>query len=225
MKTKDRIPRQLKNVLQLFENTPVERLQELIRSGFLADLLDADITTIDRDSFRQRLGLKPLTPLLRNIGTVKIAATGRLIVKERFGKETNVKRIFQDDKFKDRFQTWFFGKIEESASETTLRYAELTRWDSDASIISEIGDVRETTLAQIYSLLELQKPGEQGAFCTAFCPDNSAQNIFYVRDVNSELRIVCINGRYRDRWEIDAYSFPSRGQWSILSRAFFPVYV
>jgi len=45
----------------LFEETPLEQVQNLLESGLLADLRDANIAKINRDEFRQRIGLSPLT--------------------------------------------------------------------------------------------------------------------------------------------------------------------
>ena len=39
---------------------PREQLQKLLGSGLLSDLLDANVDSVDRDTFRQAIGLKPL---------------------------------------------------------------------------------------------------------------------------------------------------------------------
>ena len=49
-----------RQILSLFKNVPLERVQELIRSGLLPDLRDANVAEIKRDEFRRFVGLKPL---------------------------------------------------------------------------------------------------------------------------------------------------------------------
>lgn len=53
---------QAKHLLTLVsqKGTPREQLQKLNTSGLLADLLDANIDEVDRDDFRELLGLTPL---------------------------------------------------------------------------------------------------------------------------------------------------------------------
>lgn len=46
--------------LILQKKMPAEQLQELIESGFLSDLLDANIEEVNRQEFRATVGLKPI---------------------------------------------------------------------------------------------------------------------------------------------------------------------
>jgi hypothetical protein len=48
--------------LILQKEVPVEQMQELLKSGLLADLLDADVGNVNREDFRQLLGLSRLMP-------------------------------------------------------------------------------------------------------------------------------------------------------------------
>lgn len=50
--------KQAKKVLEVFQDTPSEQIQNLIGSGLLTDLRDANISGIDRDEFRGICGLK-----------------------------------------------------------------------------------------------------------------------------------------------------------------------
>ncbi|MBU1160084.1 hypothetical protein KKD04_02805 [Patescibacteria group bacterium] len=54
--------KQAAKVLDLIgqKETPCEQLQKLIGSGLLSDLLDANVDSIDRNAFRQIIGLKSL---------------------------------------------------------------------------------------------------------------------------------------------------------------------
>ncbi len=62
MKEKDATLGQGIKMLTLIEQkeTPCEQLQKLLASGLLADLLDADVDEINRNAFRQLIGLKPI---------------------------------------------------------------------------------------------------------------------------------------------------------------------
>ena len=103
----------------------------------------------------------------------------------------------------DNFKAWFYGKAEKCAPRTKLRYSELTRSGLDDEIRKEIGvEFEETTLAQIDALMERQSSGQPGVLLT-----NGFANIFYVRDVNGELRAVYV------RW--DAFC----GGWHVLANS------
>jgi len=52
--------RQAAKILSLFNETSVEQVQAIIKSGFLADLRDGNIDGVNRDAFRQLIGLKRL---------------------------------------------------------------------------------------------------------------------------------------------------------------------
>lgn len=51
--------KQSAKILSLFEDTPLEQVQDLLESGILADLRDANVSKINRDEFRRLIGLKP----------------------------------------------------------------------------------------------------------------------------------------------------------------------
>ncbi len=47
--------------LEIFKEAPREHVQDLLSSGFLADLRDGNTADADRDEFRKVLGLKPIS--------------------------------------------------------------------------------------------------------------------------------------------------------------------
>ena len=51
---------QAAKILALFKDTPSEQVQDLLESGFLADLRDGNIADVNRDEFRRLVGLEPL---------------------------------------------------------------------------------------------------------------------------------------------------------------------
>lgn len=54
--------KQAGKVLELIaqKEVPKEQLQEILGSGLLSDLLDANVDSVNRDIFRESIGLKPL---------------------------------------------------------------------------------------------------------------------------------------------------------------------
>lgn len=59
---KDATLKQAGKILEIIgqKETSCEQLQEILTSGLLADLLDANVDGIDRNAFRKFVGLKPL---------------------------------------------------------------------------------------------------------------------------------------------------------------------
>jgi len=208
-------------VLSLIEQKeiPREQLQKLIASGFLSDLLDANVDGIDRDVFRQSIGLNPFKPkpLLNLLGTVTVsAATKKFVAKDwlkvNTGKSASVKISWLGDNLK----SWFSAKVEEPIPEITLRYQELRKSSVDAPIIAELGGEAkaETTLAEMFALLERQKNGESGVLLT-----NGYANVFYIRDVNGVLRAVDARW-FGDGWLVDAYFVGDPFRWFDGGRVF-----
>ncbi len=52
--------RQSAKILALFEDTPCDQIQAILRSGLMADLRDANIDEINRNEFRKLCGLAPI---------------------------------------------------------------------------------------------------------------------------------------------------------------------
>lgn len=208
---KDGTLRQGSKVLSLFEETPGDHIQTLLESGLLADLRDGNIAEVKRDDFRRLLGLKPLNPpLLEPVGTVDIPSIDQFVASEKFVSDTSRKARVKIACVGSNFQEWFFDKAEAPAPEVTLGYAKLTRSAFDDEIRKEIGAEREeTTLAQIFSLIERQKNGKSGVLLT-----NGCANIFYVRDANGNLRAVDVGwGAIGGGWRVIACLVSSPRRW------------
>ncbi|MCH7828825.1 hypothetical protein IH982_03145 [Patescibacteria group bacterium] len=185
---------QATKILAHFKDEPRDQVQALIESGLLADLRDANFNEeIDRDAVRKLLGLKPLNqPFLEEGGTAMIpATTEQFVVREKFVRGNTLFLGMN-------FEGWFEGKTEEAVMETELRYATLTGSLVGRPILAELGDKAETTLAQIWALMERQPNGEEGVLLTG-----GWENVFYVRDVNGELRVVYVS-RGGSSWLVDA---------------------
>lgn len=123
--------------------------------------------------------------LLEPLGTITMAPRLEFVAGDHFVINTDPKVPATISFLGSNFREWFLGKIEEPAAETMLRYAKLIRSEFDGPIMAELGDHKETTLAQIFALMERQLNGEEGVLLT-----NGLVNIFYVHDVNGVLRAV-----------------------------------
>lgn len=149
---------------------------------------------------------------LRSVGTVVIPATTVLFAAcKNFvvgNDRVKISRIGLD------FREWFLEKTEKPLAETTLCYANLVKQSADSQILRELGDKAKTTLAQIFALMERQPKGKKGVLLT-----NGLANIFYVCDVNAELRAVHVNC-YDDGWYVDAYSVTDPDRWNDGDRVF-----
>jgi hypothetical protein len=171
------------------KGTPDEQLQWMLESGALSDLLDANPEGFDREAYRKFLGLKPLNlPLLIPVGTATVAATKTPFVAYalfvmNIEKNASVKISYLDK----TFSTWFLEKMEGCFTGSALRYTRISRHSFDGPIITALGGEKkaETTLTELFSLMEKQPNGESGALLT-----NGGANIFYVKDASGVLRAV-----------------------------------
>ena len=75
-------PKQMRKLIQLFEETPTEQMQSVLGSGFLTDLRDANISQIKRDKFREVCGLTLRRPFDTILLTVDETKTVEELVSE-----------------------------------------------------------------------------------------------------------------------------------------------
>ncbi|MBM3257670.1 MAG: hypothetical protein FJZ05_00415 [Candidatus Nealsonbacteria bacterium] len=150
--------------------------------------------------------------ILELIGVVTISAISRFVASKKFviaRKPINIAWLG------DNFKSWFLKKIEEPVGKADLRYMKLTSPSVDGPILAELGEDRaETTLAQIFSLMERQPNGEKGILLT-----NGYANIFYVRDVSGILRAVHVRW-CSDGWSVRASSVENPIWWLVGDRVF-----
>jgi len=174
----------------------------------MADLRDGNIANVKRDEFRRLLGPKPLTEHLLNwLGTITLSATAEtFVVRDRINE---IKKSGRQIYTGSNFEKWFFDKTIELIGEKQLRYGKLLRDEVDRLIIAELGGEAkaETTLAEIFGLMEMQKNDEKGVLL-----NNGYANIFYVRDIVGVLRAV-LAFWYGDSWLLDADSVELSSGW------------
>ncbi len=149
--------------------------------------------------------------LLEKLGTIRVRATGRFVVKDHFATNSKmVKLAYLGDNFREHL----LAKVEESQAGVELCYSRLKNDSLDALILAELGNQAETTLASIWELLKKQPNGESGVLLT-----NSLANIFYVRDANGVLWAVDVYWK-GGGWRVFAGSFKYPREWDEGCQAF-----
>ncbi|GBE17095.1 hypothetical protein BMS3Abin15_00931 [bacterium BMS3Abin15] len=126
--------------------------------------------------------------LLEFVGTAIISAIAKkFIAKDNFIVDTSKKAKVKISYLEDNFRENFLGKTEEAIPEIVLRYHKLRKSSVDKPILAELGgkEKAETTLTEMFALMEKQGNGESGCLLT-----NGYANIFYIHDVNGVLWAV-----------------------------------
>lgn len=155
--------------------------------------------------------------MLELIGTVIIPArTKKFIARDHFIMDTSKKAKVKISYLGDNFKKNFLDKTEEAITETEFRYHHLKKSSRDILIINKLGgeDKAETTLVEMFSLMELQPNGNNGALLT-----NSYANIFYIRGTAPVLWAVHCHW-HGDGWDVNAYSVGRPDGWSGGGRVF-----
>ncbi len=164
--------------------------------------------------------------LLNSVATIPIAATSSdFIAKQKFVCDVSKDAKVKIGDLSDNFTNWFLagdGKIEKPTGEQTLCYSDLRKKSVNDPIITELGgeEKAETSLTELFSLLEKQGNGEEGALFTK----NSAVNIFYIKDMQGVLRTVCVlwfNVGWEDvGWYVGAREVSRPVEWGGSYRVF-----
>ena len=168
----------------------------------------------------QGRGPKNTLSILELVSTVMVPAiTGKFVAREKFVRDTSRKARVKISYLGDNFTAWFLngdGKTEDLESEQTLRYHKLKKYSVDGPIIAELGGKAkaETTLTEMFSLMEKQANGEDGVLLS-----NGYANIFYIKDSAVVLRTVGVSW-IDDSWYVDADSVERPDGWSDGDRVF-----
>lgn len=165
---------------------------------------------------RAKLEVKLIQTLNLQGTTTTSATTEKFVARKKFLKDSREVKFCG---FFGSFENDFLardGKIEEPLDEQTLCYGNLTKNSVDGPIIEEVGGKTkaETTLTELYGLLEKQANGEEGDLLT-----NGCANIFYIKNTSGVLRAVGVD--WDDTvWYVYASSVRNRNAWDAGSRRF-----
>lgn len=150
---------------------------------------------------RKLLSLISTTPML---GAVKFKAS------EHFKVDTSENAKVKIAFLWDNFKTHFVPKVEENVPAGERKIHKLVRDSLDAPIIETLGDVHETYLADLWTLLELQPNGEEGHLLV-----NGYANIFYIKDKGGVAWAVDAHWNSGvGGWGVDVGSVSGPGEWS-----------
>jgi hypothetical protein len=163
---------------------------------------------------------KPTPSILELVSIVVVSATtSKFVAKEKFVINTKRNAPVKISYLGDNFTDWFLsgsGKTEDPESEQTLRYHKLRKASVDGPIITELGGEAkaETTLSEMFSLMEKQKNGESGTLL-----NNGWANIFYIRDSAGVLRAVYVHWD-GGGWRVRAYALGDPFRWLVGRQTF-----
>lgn len=135
------------------------------------------------------------------------------VVKSNFKKGV-AGIVYVGDNFQKLFGKLFGSQVVRPRAGYKLQGHILTRNSRDWGILAEIDGGEETDLATVFHLISFQLDGRNGVLFT-----NGFVNIFYIRDVNNELRAVYVYW-YGDGWRVDVYPVGHQYPWTRGSRVF-----
>lgn len=195
-----------------FEKLPNDDAQYVIQdAGEAINLFIAAVVN------RPKAAQAVVTILSEIISTVVIpATTEKFVAKDKFKVGTGGRAKVKISYVGDDFKAWFLGKTEEPFAGSTIYGRKLNKGSVDGLILTELGgkEKAETTLAEIYAMMEHQANGEN---CDLL--NNGCANIFYVPDINGTLRTV--GGYLRGSgWVVQAYSAEGPNEWSAGGQVF-----
>ena len=144
------------------------------------------------------------------------ATTEKFITKDKFKVDTSKKAKVNISYLGDNFKSWFLGKVENPFPGSTLYGRQLNQNSVDGPILAELGgqEKAETSLNEIYAMMESQPNGESGDLL-----NNGWANIFYVMDISGTLRAVSVYWN-DDGWHVYASSVEGPGEWNAGGRVF-----
>lgn len=157
--------------------------------------------------------------LLTLVGTIVTVRHQRFVVRDEMKKDGAVKLHRTANPY---FDKWFIDKVEElpKSIETRLCYQTLNHDSLDSSILAKLGgEVQaETSLAEIWCLLEKQPNGEAGPL---LCYPRG--NLFFVKDKDGVLRTVCAHYWRGYGWDIYARAVDHPTPWLRYNQVFYRV--
>jgi hypothetical protein len=160
----------------------------------------------------------PQPGLLIPIGTTTVPATTiPFAAREWFIVNTEKNARVKISYLNNAFKAQFLGKVEPPHRGSTLRCAKrsLEATVRGTDIINTLGgrEKAETTLEELFSLMEAQKNGEDGLLIT-----DGYTNVFYIKDMDGTLRTV--HTSWHNGWLVSANTLADQDGWASGRRFF-----
>ena len=148
---------------------------------------------------------------LKRIARVAVGGAKWFVPKDHI-QSANIGRM------DDGFRMFFLDKVEENVNGTIIVVHQLEKDSLDVSILAELGDHAQISLAHFFELLEKQSKGESGQLLT-----NGYAMIAYIIDKDGNTRAVnAIWSDARRYWVVYANLVESPSRWheghQVLSR-------
>ncbi|MFA5130925.1 MAG: hypothetical protein WC467_00700 [Patescibacteria group bacterium] len=196
MATKQQVPviaARLTEFQEEFMDLPTEDAQWVIMHGKEAARL-----FVDTVMSRIKTSVQTATSILSKIINYAVIpeTKEKFITKDKFKIDENQKKSVKIISLGDNFKMWFLEKIEQPFPGSTIYGRKINYRSVDEPILYELGGIlAETTLTEIYTMMELQGSGVDNDLF-----DNLNASIFYVRDVTGTMRVVYV------RWDNNNWS-------------------
>ncbi|MFZ4648344.1 MAG: hypothetical protein ACOYMB_01770 [Patescibacteria group bacterium] len=134
----------------------------------------------------------------------------RFITRDKFVVNTGCDSKLKISCLDNNFRSWFLDKVEDVFLGSTIQGVTLMSNSVNSQIINELGGEErvETSLTELYSLMEAQPNGKMGDLVIKW----DQANIFYVRDINGTLRAIRLVW-FGDGWDVEARPISSPNPW------------
>lgn len=155
-----------------------------------------------------KLWLKRVGQILKYVRNISVGAVTKFVVTEKFVVNTNLKAKVRIWHLGDNFKKVMLGKIEHNIARTTLAVHTLLAASLDVSIMAELGDRAEISLAHFWAMIEAQGQGQTGPLLV-----NGYANIAYVRGNDGDFWTVFAYWLAGSGWDVGADSVDSPLRW------------
>jgi len=204
MATKQQIP-VLANRLSEFQKEFLEMTQDDTQWA-IQNTKEAIRLSVQAIANRPKTTVQTAAAILSDVvctsSVIPATITKKFVVQDNFKADISENAKVKISYLGGNFKSWFWGKVEDPFAGSVLFGRQLKKNLVDDLIIAELGghEKAETTMAEIYAMMEHQANGKTGDLLIS-----DWSNIFFVRDVNSTLRAVRVS--WRDGgWDVCAYS-------------------
>jgi hypothetical protein len=159
-----------------------------------------------------RLFIEYLSSIILPATTEKFSAADKFVENITESAKTKIWGLSED------FEDKFLSKVEDPLRVTTLRYGVLHQSANNGRIIRALGGGMrvETTLTEMFFLMEQQGEGQEGILLT-----NVLANLFFIRDKDGVLGVVGVRWLNNSGWDILTFPIDDLQDWAKGSQVFY----